>query len=170
MEKILILGGCRSGKSSWAKTHAEKNYAAGLFVATAIACDDEMRDRIEQHRRERSRFWETAEIPFDLPAFLTSPKIRDRVVLVDCLTVWLSNILVERGHDAARTASEKLVESVNSCNLPLLLVANEVGLGIVPNYVLGRQFRDLAGFLNQKIASIADQVMFLTAGIATRIK
>jgi adenosylcobinamide kinase/adenosylcobinamide-phosphate guanylyltransferase len=163
-EVILVLGGCRSGKSSWARAYAEAHFRSGIFVATAQALDDEMAERIRRHQQERGPFWRTVEVPFDLARYLKAPDPMD-VVLVDCLTLWLSNMLLRDGVPLAEQASAALVEAIAACPLPLICIANEVGLGIVPDNALARQFRDLAGFLNQKIAGQAHRVVFMAAGI-----
>jgi adenosylcobinamide kinase/adenosylcobinamide-phosphate guanylyltransferase len=160
----FVLGGCRSGKSSWARAYAEGNFSSGIFIATAQALDDEMATRIRRHQEERGAFWSTAEAPLELASYLKAPN-EAGVLLVDCLTLWLSNTLLRDGPQSAEKACAALVEAIAACPLPLICIANEVGLGIVPDNALARQFRDLAGFLNQKVAAKANRVVFMAAGI-----
>ena len=159
----LILGGARSGKSR----HAEALLTAGpppwTYVATAQAFDDEMRARIAIHRAGRDKGWITVEAPLDLPAALAPPG----PVLVDCLTLWLSNLLLA-DHDPA-PATAALLAALHRPD-PTVLVANEVGLSIVPDNALARRFRDAAGTLHQAIAARADRVDLVVAGIPMRLK
>jgi len=160
----LVLGGARSGKSAHAEALITALPPPWVYVATAQAFDGEMRDRIAAHRARRAAGWETVESPLDL----VGPLATDRPVLVDCLTLWLTNLMLG-GHDiaAATTALEAALESRAA---PTVLVANEVGLGIVPDNALARAFRDAAGRLNQTIAARADTVLFLVAGLPMRVK
>ncbi len=160
----LVLGGARSGKSAHAEALITALPPPWVYVATAQAFDAEMRDRIATHRARRAAGWETVESPLDL----AGPLATDRPVLVDCLTLWLTNLMLG-GHDiaAATTALEAALESRAA---QTVLVANEVGLGIVPDNALARAFRDAAGRLNQTIAARADTVLFLVAGLPMRVK
>jgi adenosylcobinamide kinase/adenosylcobinamide-phosphate guanylyltransferase len=135
-----------------------------VYVATAQAFDGEMRDRIATHRARRAAGWETVESPLDL----VGPLATDRPVLVDCLTLWLTNLMLG-GHDIA-AATGALEAALRARAAPTVLVANEVGLGIVPDNALARAFRDAAGRLNQTIAARADTVLFLVAGLPMRVK
>jgi len=173
---VLITGGARSGKSRFAAQYAACLGASGLFVATAEALDDDMRARVAAHRKERELAgfaWETAEEPLDLCGVLRAS--RHPVILVDCLTFWLSNWLMkwEREENRAGLLADKIGElaaTLASHTSHVLLVTNEVGAGVVPEYPLGREFRDLAGMMNQRIAAVSDQVFLVTAGIPVELK
>lgn len=162
----LVLGGARSGKSKHAESIITALPAPWVYVATAQALDDEMRDRISAHRARRGAGWKTLEVPIDLAGAIATAGRRP--VLVDCLTLWLSNLLLA-GHDlaAATAALESVLEARDA---PTVLVANEVGLGIVPDNTLARDFRDQAGRLNQHLAARAGSVVFLVAGLPMRLK
>jgi len=161
----LVLGGARSGKTARA-LHLARPYAPRTYIATGEARDDEMRDRIAAHRARRASDWNTVEASVDLAGALA--RAAGHPVLVDCLTLWLTNLLLG-GHDvAAGTAA--LDTALDARDAPTVLVANEVGLGIVPDNVLGREFRDQAGVLNQRMAERADSVLFLVAGLPMRVK
>ncbi len=160
----LVLGGARSGKSR----HAEALLAClpppRTYVATAQAFDDEMRDRIARHRARRDAGWVTVEAPLDLPGALAAAG----PALVDCLTLWLSNLLLA-DHDAEMAAAA-LERALDARTAPTVLVSNEVGLGIVPDNALARRFRDAAGLLHQRLAARADAVDLLVAGIVVQVK
>lgn len=163
----LVLGGARSGKSAY----AERLIAAaggGLYLATATAGDAEMAERIRRHRDRRGEGWVTIEEPLEVLAALTSRCAADRPVLVDCLTLWLSNVM-GAGRDAAAEI-ERLAAGLSGLAGPVVLVANEVGLGLVPATPLGRAFRDHAGRLNQAVAAVADRVVFVAAGLPLSLK
>ncbi|AFC33042.1 Adenosylcobinamide-phosphate guanylyltransferase [Paenibacillus mucilaginosus 3016] len=174
--RVLVTGGARSGKSGFAERHAARLGARGLYIATSQAYDDEMRERIALHRqsREAQAFpWTTAEEPYVLSALLQ--EAREPVVLVDCLTLWLSNWLLrlEQEPDAQRLLEEKIEELARAferAERPVILVTNEVGYGLVPEYKLGRIFRDLSGRMNQRLARSADQVFLVTSGIPLELK
>ena len=167
---ILVLGGARSGKSSWALSHAEERFETCLFLATAEVLDKEMEERVELHRQARGPKWRLLEEPLELPAALEKRCGDAGVVLVDCLTLWLSNVLLQRGAEQVPIYEERLVKALSERRMPVILVANEVGTGIVPEHALGRKFRDLAGFLNQRMAQLADKVVFLVAGLPMVLK
>ena len=163
----LVLGGARSGKSR----HAEQRIEAvggGWYVATAQAFDAEMTDRIAHHRARRGQVWQTLEEPLDLPGALDRLAGQDRPVLVDCLTLWVSNLLLA-DRDVAAAQTDLLV-ALARLPVPAVLIANETGLGIVPDHALARRFRDAAGLLNQAVAARAEQVEFLIAGLPMRVK
>lgn len=166
--RVFILGGARSGKSAFAIAEASALPGRKAYVATAQAFDDEMKVRIERHRRERPETWDTFEVPLDLSGLLM--KIRDShdVILIDCLTLWLSN-LVLAGKDILQE-TESFVSSMTTVGGSLFAVSNEVGFGIVPENEMARKFRDLAGTLNQRVAAVADQVYLIAAGIPIKIK
>ena len=160
----LVLGGARSGKSH----HAEQllaGHTPRLYIATAQAFDDEMRDRIAAHRAARQG-WRTLEAPLDVPgALLAEP---GSVALVDCLTLWLTNLMLGEHDLAAATAA--LARALRGRRAATVLVSNEVGLGIVPDNALSRRFRDEAGRLHQSLALQADTVLFMVAGLPMRVK
>ncbi len=166
----LVTGGCRSGKSRYALQQA----AAGkrpVFVATAEARDSEMKVRIARHRLERDPAFTTVEAPYDLAGDLRALPPDTDVALVDCLTVWMSNLLCRpETTDASPPEVEALLAILHDPPCDIILVANEVGMGIVPDNALARRFRDEAGFLNQSIAALADTVVFVVSGIPTVIK
>lgn len=168
MSLLFVLGGARSGKSRYALSRAEALSGDLVFVATAQALDNEMDSRIARHREERGPRWRTIEEPFDLAAVVRSEAGRNRVLLIDCLTLWASNLmLADRDMDAATGA---LVAALSDAQGPVILVANEVGLGIVPDNALARRFRDVAGIVNQAVAACVDEAMFMAAGLPMRLK
>ncbi|MHA7884221.1 bifunctional adenosylcobinamide kinase/adenosylcobinamide-phosphate guanylyltransferase [Nitratireductor rhodophyticola] len=165
----FVLGGARSGKSRHAERLIEAAPAPWHYIATAQAFDDEMRERIAMHRARRkgAGAWQTHDAPLDLPGVLEKLPARE-TVLVDCLTLWLSNLMLN-DHDP-KPAAEKLVAALAAREGTTVLVSNEVGFGIVPENALARRFRDEAGFLNQKIAAVADSVTLVVAGLPMKVK
>jgi len=167
----LVLGGARSGKSAFAQGAAEALAAESggrlVMVATAQAFDSEMAERIARHRADRGATWTTVEAPLDIVGALAALGAND-VVVVDCLTLWLSNLMLDE-RDAAAAASE-LVKAVGRFEGALWLVSNEVGFGIVPDNVLARRFRDEAGRLHQALAQAAEAVTLVVAGLTLRLK
>jgi adenosyl cobinamide kinase/adenosyl cobinamide phosphate guanylyltransferase len=191
----LVLGGARSGKSNYAMQLAGRFPEPRLYVATAEAADAEMAQRIEQHRRERGPQWDTREAPLELPAAIQAAQGKYRVMVVDCLTMWLSNLLtrgeaqpeMEAAGDSwmVRTwrqppweetlkelekGCDHLVEVLGASTTPLVLVSNEVGCGIVPDNPLAREFRDRTGWLHQRLAKQADLVVLVVAGLPLVLK
>lgn len=164
----LVLGGARSGKSSYAQTLAEASGLAPVFVATAEAWDSEMRERIVAHVAGRGAAWMTREAPYDLPAVVAEVARADRILLVDCLTLWLSNLML-RGDDV-EAATRTLAALMPGLAGPVIVVSNEVGSGIVPETALGRRFRDAQGRLNQAMAAECDAVVLVTAGLPRHLK
>jgi len=164
----LVLGGARSGKSAFAERLVSDSGLACVYVATATADDDEMRARIARHRAQRGDSWRTVEEPLALVDCLVREVARERAVLVDCLTLWLSN-LMHAGQDD-ETETRRLAAWLPQASGPIVLVSNEVGLGLVPETPLGRRFRDAQGRLNQRIAAAADSVVFTAAGLPLRLK
>ncbi len=162
----LVLGGARSGKSRYAETLIEA-VGGGVYLATAGALDAEMAERIRRHRERRGEIWTTLEEPLDIADALTAVAA-GRPVLVDCLTLWLSN-LIAAGHDVERE-TDALIDALAQRAGPVIFVANEVGLGIVPENALARLFRDHAGRLNQRVAARADRVVFMAAGLPLLLK
>ncbi len=179
----FILGGARSGKSSHAQKLAlERGGGQVLFVATAEALDDEMRARIEAHRRERAPGWRTVEAPRHVGQAiwqsLSTPGWQPSIVLVDCLTLLATNVVlalpetagVQEAEAAALAEVEELLAAYRSGEASWLVISNEVGLGVVPPYPLGRAYRDALGRANQRLAAEADSVIFMVAGIPMRVK
>jgi adenosylcobinamide kinase / adenosylcobinamide-phosphate guanylyltransferase len=167
MAIILITGGARSGKSTRAEARACAFPGKPVYVATAEALDAEMRERIAKHRARRGNAWLEHETPLELVAALVETDGRG-ARLVDCLTLWLSNLMhAERDWEKEAML---LAETLDRQNSPVVLVTNEVGLGIVPDNALARKFRDAAGRLNQRIAARADRVVMLVAGIPMQVK
>jgi adenosylcobinamide kinase / adenosylcobinamide-phosphate guanylyltransferase len=164
----LVLGGARSGKSRHAERLALESGLAPIYLATAQALDDEMAQRIAAHRARRGPAWRTVEEPLDLVGVLQRECASGRIVLVDCLTLWLSN-LMGAGCDVA-AESTRLLEALSGLAGPVLLVSNEVGQGVVPDNVMARKFVDHAGFLHQGIAERADAVVLIAAGLPHRLK
>jgi len=164
----LILGGARSGKSRYAERLVEGAAISGLYCATAEAGDAEMAERIAAHRARRSPFWRTVEAPLALAQVIAAEAARERPVLIDCLTLWLSNLLLA-GRDADGEA-RLLCSALREAAGPIVLVSNEVGMGLVPETPLGRKFRDAAGRLNQEVAALADRVVFVAAGLPLVLK
>jgi adenosylcobinamide kinase/adenosylcobinamide-phosphate guanylyltransferase len=167
----LVLGGVRSGKSRFALQLASKAPTV-TFVATARACDDEMRVKIERHRAERPAHWKTREEPLKLAELIAEIGARDDLVLVDCLTLFAANLMEAHGQDslALLAATQDLISALRKAKCRVVLVSNEVGSGIVPAYAAGRQFRDVLGELNQQVAAIADEVILMIAGLPLPIK
>ena len=164
----LVLGGARSGKSRYAERLVEGAAAHGVYCATAEAKDAEMARRIDAHRARRGAFWRTLEAPLALPPAIAAASAADTPVLVDCLTLWLSNLLL--ADESVETRGEELCAALSRIPGSIVLVANEVGLGLVPETPLGRRFRDAAGALNQRLAALADRVVFVAAGLPLVLK
>jgi adenosylcobinamide kinase/adenosylcobinamide-phosphate guanylyltransferase len=162
----LVLGGARSGKSRHAEALVSAFVPPWHYVATAEAHDDEMAARIAEHRARRCADWHTVEAPRDLAGALTEASTG--AVLVDCLTLWLSNLMLTGGDIDAETA--RLEDALARAAVPVVLVSNEVGLGIVPDNALARRFRDAQGRLNQQIAARADRVVMMVAGMPLVVK
>lgn len=164
----LVLGGARCGKSAFAEKLIGEHALTKIYVATATAGDDEMKDRIAQHRARRGEGWTTIEEPLALVDTLTREATRTRAVLVDCLTLWLSNLMfAERNLDVE---AKRLTDFLGVANSSVVFVSNEVGLGLVPETPLGRAFRDAQGRLNQLVAAAVPQVVFMAAGLPLWLK
>lgn len=167
---ILLTGGSRSGKSLYALKRAAVYQKKG-FIATATACDEEMQERIEMHRRERGESYINIEEPLNIAGALATLGRQVDVVLIDCLTVWLGNLMHKYGEkreDFPEVGAFLKSLRIQPCDM--IIVTNEVGMGIVPDNVLARKFRDIAGSLNSEIARIADQVIFMVSGIPQILK
>lgn len=167
MGLTFVLGGARSGKSRHAEELVEALPPPWTYLATGEAYDDEMVERIALHRSRRGTGWETLDAPHELAAALRALPA-GRAVLVDCLTLWLTNRLLAEADLAAESAA--LVEALKDHDGPVVVVSNETGLGIVPDNALARRFRDAQGRLNQRVAARADTVIFMVAGLPMRVK
>ena len=166
---VLVLGGARSGKSRYAEAHVLAGSGRPVYLATATAGGDaEMAARIAHHRERRGAAWSTVEEPLELTAALHRLAAPDAAVLVDCLTLWVTNLMLAGRDISAETAA--LAAALPGLPGRVVLVANEVGLGIVPDNAMAREFRDLAGRLNQEVAAAADAVVFLAAGLPLMLK
>lgn len=165
---VLVLGGARSGKSSFSERLVEACGLAMHYVATGRAWDDEMRERIDHHRARRGEGWTTHEEPLDLVSLLTRIDDENSVVLVDCLTLWVTNLMMEGRDMAAEFAA--LADFLPQARARLILVSNEVGLGIVPENRMARDFRDHAGRLHQIVAEKSAEVYFVAAGLPLKMK
>lgn len=171
---ILILGGARSGKSACAEDLARQGERT-LFVATAEALDDDMKRRIEKHRARRPAAWDTLEEPFDPVTAIPSALAGHDTLLIDCLTLWVSNLLLQPGDDAdAETEilsrAGALLDLYDRTEARWILVSNEVGLGVAPATELGRNYRDVLGRVNQLFASRADKVYLMVAGLPVDLR
>ncbi len=174
----LILGGARSGKSSYAQSLAEQTGKSVTFIATAQALDEEMSARIQKHRLARPASWQTLEIPRGVAQHV--PQIQSEVVILDCLTLLVNNLLMQFVKDDLAEeapfldAVEKEIDELTACirkkEQHWMIISNEVGLGLVPPYQMGRVYRDGLGWANQRLAREADKVVFMVAGIPTAIK
>jgi adenosylcobinamide kinase/adenosylcobinamide-phosphate guanylyltransferase len=168
MTALLVIGGARSGKSRYAQRRIEALPGSLTFIATAAPGDAEMAERIARHRADRGPRWTAHDAPLDLPeAIARAPRSAD-AILADCLTLWLSNLMLQGADIAAATSA--LSDAISQCRVPLALVANEVGGGIVPMNELARRYRDHAGWLNQRVAEAADEVVLVTAGLPLTLK
>jgi len=165
----LVLGGARAGKSAYAEAMIGASGAAqAVYIATAEAGDVEMATRIAAHRAQRGKEWRTIEAPIELADAILEAAPEGNPILVDCLTLWSSNLLLG-GHDCDECI-DRLVDSLAELAAPVVMVSNEVGLGIVPDNKLARDFRDLAGRLNQRVAEVAHRVVFIAAGLPLLLK
>lgn len=164
----LVLGGARSGKSAFAEKLVEAAFPERLYLATGQAWDEEMRARISSHQARRGEGWQTVEAPVKLAAALLANTMADRPVLVDCLTLWVTNLML--GEEDLEAAFDGLCAALPGLPAPVVFVSNEVGLGIVPDNAMARAFRDHAGHLHQKIAGLADEVYFVAAGLPLKMK
>lgn len=164
----LVLGGARSGKSSFAEGITVTHPRGCVYVATAEIGDAEMAERVRKHRARREAHWRTREAPLEVGTAIVAETEQGAAALVDCLTLWLSNLMAAGKDPDQETAA--LIRALGQAGGPVLFVSNEVGLGIVPDNALARAFRDHAGRLNQRMAEIANTVIFVAAGLPLRLK
>lgn len=170
---ILVLGGARSGKSTFAERLAASRSECVTYLATAQAYDEEMVARIAKHRADRPSHWATRECPLDPAAAMRDAAATTDCFLLDCLTLLVSNLLIADTQSADETvfsAIDGILAAYREAEADLILVSNEVGLGLVPEYPLGRQYRDLLGKVNQRLAAQADAVYYLIAGLPLDVK
>jgi adenosylcobinamide kinase/adenosylcobinamide-phosphate guanylyltransferase len=170
----LILGGARSGKSAFAESLA-KGHDRVAYIATALIADDEMRRRVDQHRKRRPKNWITYEADTKLDAAIRSAAKTATLIIVDCITLYVSNLLVQAPGERGRQTFimeeiEEICATARKVTPSVVMVSNEVGMGVVPDTPLGREFRDVQGKANQIVAAAADEVYFVVAGIAQKIK
>ena len=167
-QSCLVMGGARSGKSGYAQRLAEGSGRALVYLATATTWDREMRERVARHRDERDARWRTIEEPLALAETLEREADPGSVILVDCLTLWLTNLML--GGHSHEDAAARLIEAVPRVRGSVIFVSNEVGWGIVPDTPLGRRFRDAQGWLNQAVAACCDTVVLVAAGLPVLLK
>jgi adenosylcobinamide kinase/adenosylcobinamide-phosphate guanylyltransferase len=169
-QNILILGGVRSGKSRYAGELAAAHGRAVTVIATGTAQDAEMAERIETHRASRPPHWSVVEEPLRLAAALRNAAAPGGVIVVDCLTLWLSNLLCLEDEDLLRRESQSLIDALPTLGTDCLLISNEVGFGIIPASALARRFGDEAGALHQRLAELCDRVILMVAGLPVTLK
>ena len=168
---IFVTGGCRSGKSQFALDYANRRFQKKLYLATCEALDEEMVRRIEHHQLRRGSDWQTVEEPIEIAEAIKQHENDVEVILLDCLTLWLSNLLIRKKDDREiMNELSRLVDTVSQGQTSFVFVSNEVGMGLVPTEPLGRRFRDLSGMTNQKIAEVAQMVVFMVSGIPIFLK
>jgi len=168
---IFITGGCRSGKSRYALDYANRHFSKKSYLATCEPLDEEMARRIENHKKARGPEWQTIEEPVEIVDRIAKDGVEEGVILLDCITLWLSNLLL--GWDDDRRVMDevgRLTEALRENPGSFIIVSNEVGMGIVPADPLGRRFRDLSGMANQRLAQQADTVIFMVSGIPLFLK
>jgi adenosylcobinamide kinase/adenosylcobinamide-phosphate guanylyltransferase len=164
----LVIGGARSGKSRFAEGLATCQPAPWIYIATAEAHDNEMADRIAHHQGRRAEGWTTLEAPRDLAGAIVAPRAEASVLLIDCLTLWLTNVMLGGGE--VEREQTRLLEALASAPTPVIAVSNEVGMGIVPDNALARAFRDAQGRLNAAVAQQANHVVLMAAGLPLTLK
>ena len=167
---VLVLGGARSGKSTYAQKLAEQEWARPLYLAPAETFDQEMVERVKLHREQRGPKWGCVEEPLDVARVILGTTPPRDGILLDCATIWLTNVLLKEGEAAVKTRRQELLAALQASPCNVIIVSNEGGMGIVPDSALGRTFRDLQGWLNQELAAIADSVYFVIAGLPMKIK
>jgi len=170
-ETLFVTGGCRSGKSKFALAFADDRFKQKVFMATCCAKDKEMLQRIKEHQEARRTDWQTVEVSTTLPEAVASHSSHADVILIDCLTLWMSNMLAEnRSQEEILNSADALTQAIDEAPCSVIIVSNEVGTGIVPENELARRFRDVAGIVNQKVAACVDRVVWMVAGVPVRIK
>lgn len=181
---IMVTGGARSGKSTYAEETAKRFGDRILYIATSTTCDDEMKERVKRHREQRPPGWETVEAYRDIDTNIRDRLHRCDAVLLDCITIMVSNIMLEKAMDwdgisigevnsveeDVKCEVRKLIEIAQLADIPFIVVTNELGMGVVPPYELGRAVRDMAGRANQMLAKAADEVYMCISGIPVKIK
>ena len=168
---IFVTGGCRSGKSQFALDFANRHFRKKLYLATCEALDEEMAKRIEDHKKRRGSDWQTVEEPIRIAEAIRQHENDVEVILLDCITLWLSNLLMRQKSDHAIMEDvSRLMDTAKKGQPSLIFVSNEAGMGLVPVEPLGRRFRDLSGTVNQKMAEVADRVVFMVSGIPIFLK
>lgn len=168
---IFITGGCRSGKSRFALDYANQHFSKKLYLATCEVLDEEMARRVEIHKEMRGKEWLTIEEPIEVVQKVVEYGNEVEVILIDCITLWISNLLIKWKSDERIMAEvEKLTQTFKKNSSSFIIVSNEVGMGIVPAEPLSRRFRDLAGWTNQKISHSVDKVVFMVSGIPIFLK
>lgn len=173
MEKrlIFITGGCRSGKSRYALDYANRHFSKKLYLATCEALDEEMAERIENHKKARGPEWQTLEEPIHVIKGIKQYENETEVILLDCVTLWLSNLLMRgQGDPDIIKEADHLIQAMKQSPASFIVVTNEVGMGIVPVDPISRRFRDLSGMINQKIAEGAGAVIYTVSGIPLFLK
>ncbi len=171
-QTLLVVGGCRSGKSRFAEQWINERFDRKIYVATTVVGDDEeMKRRVKHHQNLRGADWQTLEEPCDVDGILQRNTLQTEVVLIDCLTLWLTNLLLKNLSDSLILEKvADLAAAIEACPVSVVLVSNEVGLGIVPESPLARRFRDLAGWCNQQIGTQCEKVVFMAAGLPLYLK
>jgi adenosylcobinamide kinase/adenosylcobinamide-phosphate guanylyltransferase len=168
---ILITGGCRSGKSRYALDYANQHFSKKMYLATCQALDEEMVRRVEEHKKLRGPEWLTIEEPIEIADQMKRYGNGVEVILLDCLTLWLSNLLLKGDNDSKiMEETDRLIQTLRERRTSVIIVSNEVGMGIVPVDPLSRRFRDLSGMANQRIAGEADEVIFMVSGMSLFLK
>jgi len=170
---IFITGGCRSGKSRFALNYANQQFSKKLYLATCEVLDEEMARRVENHKKMRGPEWQAIEEPVEVINKIRQHGDGDKVevILLDCITLWLTNLLMKWESDSRiMDEVERLIDTIKQSPCSLIIVSNEVGMGIVPADPLSRRFRDLSGMTNQRIAEVADMVVFIVSGIPLFLK
>jgi adenosylcobinamide kinase/adenosylcobinamide-phosphate guanylyltransferase len=167
----FITGGCRSGKSRYALDYADRHFSKKIYLATCEALDEEMAQRIERHKKLRGPEWRTIEEPIQIVDQIRLHGDRVEVILLDCLTLWLSNLLIKWNDDLRIIKeTERLIDTIEQSQTSFLIVSNEAGMGIVPVDPLSRRFRDLSGMANQKMAEAAHTAILMVSGIPVFLK
>jgi len=168
----FIIGGCRSGKSKYALSYANTHWQPPkCFLATSEPLDQEMEVRIANHQKERGPDWHTIECPINICHSIQNNSHKYSGMILDCITLWISNLMCQDMDDAfIKKQIAQFLDALTNIQCPIVIVSNEVGLGIVPDNVMARLYRDLVGYANQQIAAVAEEVVFMVAGIPMTVK